>query len=385
SKEKVTDNEHQVAFLDRNIWSVCEENRTSLEKESEILHEVSSSPTDFTVVVTNSGGEKLPICSSTMGTSFVLETVEEKGELQDYSVKNAEETKMGEPILAQLDPIKTVPIYHFPSVNTHSQDANFIVCLQGQEQICNPTESKCGTDSNMGFGSPDSNESYNTAYEQEMLSPMVGAETKSSFNFDSQIAETVVTKMQEEKNKKDGNAAFANPGTEDKHGVGWLTTEPYSVNLNIHVVSRDGTDEEYKQTPQQYEEKAISREVLRPNCSGSEISANKVDDSIGNPCAEDNSSENQSQDQISEDKEVITLEKTNSEKLNVPLLSFFKEESSLMGSQHKQERLVAKKANEEKWNSHKGKTTATSLQGGAKGKHKPLLFSMCMCCTTDFP
>ncbi|KAF5199192.1 hypothetical protein FRX31_011224 [Thalictrum thalictroides] len=373
NKEKVIDNGHKV---DRNIWSVCEENSISLKKESEMLGEVSSSPTDFAVADTNSEGEKIPICSSTMGISFVVEAVDEKGELQDYSQKNAEQTK--EPILSQLDPIKPVPINNF-------QDASFIECLQGQEHVCT-TDSKCGTDSNMGFGSPDSNESYNTAYEQETLSPKVEAGTKSSFNFDNQIAETVVTEMQEEMNKKDGNAAFAHLEIEAKHGIGWLTTEPYSVKLNIHVVSKDGAAEESKQTPQQYEEKTISSEVLRPNCCSTEISANKVDVSIGNPCAEDNYSENRSQDQISEDKGVITLGRTNSEKSNIPLLSFFKEESSIVGSQHKQEKLVAKKGSEGKWNSHDGKTKATTiLQGGVKRKPKPLLFSMCMCCTTDVP
>ncbi|KAL5702172.1 hypothetical protein ACHQM5_027419 [Ranunculus cassubicifolius] len=218
---------------------------------------------------------------------------------------------------------------------------------KGQEHVYQ-SDHTIGYDSKMNLGSPDSNESYTTAYEQEHLIPNIGAREESSFRIDDQIAQTM-----------EGEAEFS------------------------------------KKTSLKYEEKTIGSEVFK--ASVSELYASEVGVSVASPVLETTilapqeekeiPSEELSQEQTSEEKQVTTPGRTNSEKLDIhiPLLSFLKDETYYMGSQHKQETLVAKKTTEDKCNTREKKVRGVARQREAKRKQKPLFFNICMCCTPDIP
>ncbi|KAF9607034.1 hypothetical protein IFM89_030807 [Coptis chinensis] len=213
---------------------------------------------------------------------------------------------------------------------------------QGQELIWGPTAAKCGNGLSMDIGSPDSTGSYNTAYEQEILSPKVDDKIKSTFA--EKQGETVIEK-------------YENPTVEAKCSVERFNIALSSKDWNIHAevteVSKVKKSEEPTKIPLQYEEQTITTEAFNKNSYGSETVASNVDSIIAEtvPSAfkedQESYSEKLGQHQISEEKQVVTLGRTDSGKSNIPLFSFLKEESYSAGSQQEQERLVANNAIEE--------------------------------------
>ncbi|KAF9606516.1 hypothetical protein IFM89_025889 [Coptis chinensis] len=225
---------------------------------------------------------------------------------------------------------------------------------QGQELIWGPTAAKCGNGLSMDIGSPDSTGSYNTAYEQEILSPKVDDKIKSTFA--EKQGETVIEK-------------YENPTVEAKCSVERFNIALSSKDWNIHA-----------------EVTEVSK-AFNKNSYGSETVASNVDSIIAEtvPSAfkedQESYSEKLGQHQISEEKQVVTLGRTDSGKSNIPLFSFLKEESYSAGSQQEQERLVANNAIEENRNSHNYTVMAIASQGGEKRKPRPFFFSVCMCGT----